>query len=57
MRGELSQYTDGIKGQVRLMSNTNALTEFPPELLSDFLAAHPDVNIGTRKPCHCAGSS
>jgi DNA-binding transcriptional LysR family regulator len=31
--------------QVRLLSNTNALTEFLPEPLSDFLASHPQVNI------------
>lgn len=45
MHGELAQYAEGIKGQVRLMSNTNALTEFLPEPLSDFLASHPQVNI------------
>jgi DNA-binding transcriptional LysR family regulator len=45
MHGELSQYAEGIKGQVRLMSNTNALTEFLPEPLSNFLAAHPQVSI------------
>ena len=45
MRGDLGEYADGIRGQVRLMSNTNALTEFLPEPLSAFLAAHPQVNI------------
>ena len=45
MRGELSEYADGLKGHVRLLSNTNALTEFLPEPLSNFLAAHPQVNI------------
>jgi len=45
MHGELAQYAEGIKGQVRLMSNTNALTEFLPEPLSDFLASHPQVSI------------
>src|ERR1700740_1858796 len=45
MHGELAQYAEGIKGQVRLLSNTNALTEFLPETLSDFLASHPQVNI------------
>src|SRR5215469_16613663 len=45
MQGELAQYAEGIKGQVRLMSNTNALTEFLPEPLSDFLASHPQVSI------------
>ena len=45
MRGDLAEYADGLRGQVRLMSNTNALTEFLPEPLSAFLAAHPQVNI------------
>src|SRR5262245_18932674 len=45
MHGDLAQYAEGIKGQVRLLSNTNALTEFLPESLSEFLASHPQVNI------------
>lgn len=45
MRGELSEYADGLKGHVRLLSNTNALTEFLPEPLSEFLISHPQVNI------------
>jgi DNA-binding transcriptional LysR family regulator len=45
MRGDLAEYADGIRGQVRLMSNTNALTEFLPEALSAFLAAHPQISI------------
>jgi DNA-binding transcriptional LysR family regulator len=45
MHGDLGQYAEGLRGQVRLLSNTNALTEFLPEPLSAFLAAHPQVNI------------
>ncbi len=45
MHGELAEYAEGIRGQVRLLSNTNALTEFLPEPLSGFLASHPQVNI------------
>jgi DNA-binding transcriptional LysR family regulator len=45
MHGDLAEYAEGIKGQVRLLSNTNALTEFLPEPLSGFLASHPQVNI------------
>jgi DNA-binding transcriptional LysR family regulator len=45
MRGELGEYADGLKGHVRLLSNTNALTEFLPEPLSNFLTTHPQVNI------------
>jgi DNA-binding transcriptional LysR family regulator len=45
MRGELGEYAQGLRGQIRLLSNTNALMEFLPEPLSAFLAAHPQVNI------------
>ncbi len=45
MRGDLGEYADGLKGHIRLQSNTNALTEFLPEPLSNFLASHPQVNI------------
>ena len=45
MRGELGAYADGLRGQIRLLSNTNALLEFLPEPLSAFLASHPQVNI------------
>lgn len=45
MRGDLAQYAQGMRGQIRLFSNTNALSEFLAEPLSDFLAAHPQINI------------
>jgi DNA-binding transcriptional LysR family regulator len=45
MRGDLGEYADGLKGHIRLLSNTNALTEFLPEPLSNFLSTHPHVNI------------
>jgi DNA-binding transcriptional LysR family regulator len=34
-----------LTGQVRLLANTNALTEFLPEALSSFLASHPSVSV------------
>lgn len=42
---ELGTYAGGRAGHVRLLSNTNALTEFLPETLSAFLAAHPHVSV------------
>lgn len=45
MRGELAEFASGLKGHIKLMSNTNALTEFLPEPLSAFLSAFPKVNI------------
>jgi DNA-binding transcriptional LysR family regulator len=42
---DLGAYGGGLAGQIRVLSNTNALTEFLPEALSSFLAAHPNVSI------------
>ena len=45
MREDLGAYAGGASGEVRLLANTNALTEFLPEALSQFLAAHPQVSV------------
>jgi DNA-binding transcriptional LysR family regulator len=42
---DLGAYGGGLGGQIRVFSNTNALTEFLPEALSSFLAAHPTVSV------------
>jgi DNA-binding transcriptional LysR family regulator len=45
LREDLAAYSGGLVGQVRVLSNTNALTEFLPEALSEFLAAHPQASV------------
>ncbi|HEU5272324.1 MAG TPA: LysR substrate-binding domain-containing protein [Xanthobacteraceae bacterium] len=45
LREDLAAYAGGLAGQVKVLSNTNALTEFLPETLSAFLASHPQVSI------------
>src|SRR6202163_3790278 len=42
---DLGAYGGGLAGQIRVLSNTNALTEFLPEALSSFLTAHPNVSV------------
>jgi DNA-binding transcriptional LysR family regulator len=42
---DLGAYGGGLAGQIRVLSNTNALTEFLPEALSSFLSAHPNVSV------------
>ena len=42
---DLGAYGGGLAGQIRVLSNTNALTEFLPEALSSFLSAHPHVGV------------
>ena len=45
LREDLSAFAGGLSGEVRLLANTNALTEFLPQALSSFLAAHPHVSV------------
>jgi len=45
LREDLGAYAGGAAGQVRVLSNTNALTEFLPGTLSAFLTAHPQVSV------------
>ncbi|WP_322005143.1 LysR substrate-binding domain-containing protein [Paraburkholderia tropica] len=49
LRGDLQEYAHGVKGHVRMFANTTATTEFLPNDLPEFLAAHPDVNIELRE--------
>ncbi len=45
MRGELHTYATGLKGRIRLLSNTAALAAFLPRQLCDFLARYPDLSV------------
>ncbi|MGZ0714663.1 LysR substrate-binding domain-containing protein [Pseudomonas palleroniana] len=45
LQQDLAEYAKGIKGQVRLLCNTTALSEYLPELLADFLREHPNLEI------------
>ncbi|WLH36385.1 LysR substrate-binding domain-containing protein [Pseudomonas sp. FP2196] len=45
MQQDLAEYAQGVKGQVRLLCNTTAITEYLPEVLADFLRDHPNLDI------------
>lgn len=45
MRGELRTYATGLKGRIRLLSNSAALAAFLPPHLCRFLAAYRDLSI------------
>jgi DNA-binding transcriptional LysR family regulator len=47
--GDLREYAGGVRGQVRLYSNTNALTEFLPRSLGVFLARNADIGVDLRE--------
>ena len=45
MRGELDHFGDGLKGHVRVLCNTTALSEYLPPVLGEFLRDHPRVSV------------
>jgi DNA-binding transcriptional LysR family regulator len=45
MKGELGDYARGLKGHVRVLCNTSAMSEFLPDALAAYLAGHPTVDI------------
>jgi DNA-binding transcriptional LysR family regulator len=49
MRGELGEFAGGMRGRVRILANTAAMTEFLPEVLAPWLAVHPQVDIDLRE--------
>lgn len=49
LRGDIHEYSRGIKGQVRMVANTTAMTEFMPTVLSRYLSTHPDVTVNLRE--------
>lgn len=45
MRGDLGVFASGLKGHIRMLSNTAALVELLPAAVRVFLTAHPDVDV------------
>ena len=45
MRGDLAAFAKGLRGRVRVLSNTAALLEFLPPVIGGFLAAHPHIDV------------
>jgi DNA-binding transcriptional LysR family regulator len=45
MTDDLAQFSQGMRGTIRILSNTNALVETLPGPLSRFLCDNPNINI------------
>ncbi len=45
MRAEISDYTMGAKGMVRMQANASALAQYLPGDLASFSAAHPAIKV------------
>jgi DNA-binding transcriptional LysR family regulator len=42
---ELKEYSQGIRGYIRIRANISAIVQFLPEDLKTFLSSHPDIKI------------
>lgn len=49
LTGDLQAHTEGLKGQLRLLGNTTAITEYLPPVVGEYLKTHPDVHIDMRE--------
>lgn len=45
MRGALGAHARGLRASIRMLANTAAITEFLPERLAPWMAAHPQADI------------
>lgn len=49
LKGDLHEYTDGVKGHVRLFANATSLSTSLPEILRRYLTEHPHVDVDLRE--------
>jgi DNA-binding transcriptional LysR family regulator len=45
LQGDLGEYGAGLRGHVRMLCNTAAMSEYLPEILAGFLMEHPGISI------------
>jgi DNA-binding transcriptional LysR family regulator len=45
LRGDLAEFSKGMKATVRFLANTSGLSEYLPKALAAFLAQHPHISI------------
>ncbi|WP_447774217.1 LysR substrate-binding domain-containing protein [Variovorax boronicumulans] len=49
LRGEIQDFSTGMKGCLRVLASTTAMAEFLPPVLRSYLRGHPNVNIDLRE--------
>jgi len=49
LRGDLHEYSAGVKGHVRLYANTTSISSSLPGILKHYLNAHPNVDVDLRE--------
>lgn len=49
LRGDLHEHSDGFKGHIRLYANATSISASLPDVLREYLARHPNVDITLRE--------
>lgn len=45
LQGEISEYAEGARGQVKVLANISSIMEFLPESLSSFMTLHENIRV------------
>src|SRR5262245_19685904 len=45
MKGDLAEFSQGVRGRIRLLSNTAGLSELLPNLVAKYLIQNPNVDL------------
>jgi DNA-binding transcriptional LysR family regulator len=45
MKGDLAEFSQGVRGRIRLLSNTAGLSEVLPTLVATYLIDNPNVDL------------
>jgi DNA-binding transcriptional LysR family regulator len=49
LRNEMEPFSRGVRGRVRIVANTAALSAYLPDPLSRFLSAHPEIDVDVQE--------
>ncbi|MFA5598467.1 MAG: LysR substrate-binding domain-containing protein [Pusillimonas sp.] len=49
LQADLIQYTQEVRGNIRVLGNTTAISDFLPDVLNRFMASHPNVYFELRE--------
>lgn len=49
LHADMAAHAHGVRSTVRVLCNTAAMTEHLPQVLGDFLVAHPDIDVELRE--------
>lgn len=45
LKDDMQRFGEGVSGHIRIFANTTAVADFMPEVLSQYLSMHPNVDI------------